>query len=702
MADQQFYTLITTTGKAKIANATAFGTKVNFNTLKVGDGNGNYYEPTESQTDLVHTVWSGPITSISTDPSNPNWIIIAVSIPADVGGFMIREVGIFDDTGTMIAIGKYPETYKPTSETGSTKDLTIKTILEVSNSGTIELKVDPNIIVATKQDFNALAGTGRTTETVKKNADNIASLGSQMAEKAKQADLDNTNNNVKNNTNELNINKFFNINKLSGLVGISCRNYTTGTWDTSDYLQRVVNAINTYGFNTISIVPNFYQSTVDSNDPGERSPITDDELTRFINFVHSLGKIAILNPHIECETTPYVWRASFAPTNIEEWFTNYKKEIIKYADIAEENGVEMFIIGSEMKSLSDNRYNSYWMEIINNVKQHYSGKISYGINANALQTDEFDTIGNFINYVDFISYDMYWNTSTGFYSNPNKESCNAKIDDLFFKFNNKPILFLEFRLEDDEKTIELTNQKLAGFLSKQYLRGYNWWVIDVPGNDDSFENYSEDIKNTVANYTKNPVKPNSTETNINNREIYGYYNNSNNSLFEKVGSVKINKSYSGGMCIFGINSIYQPGNYISSKILLWIQSTTMNNDPLIGGSIISNGGKKIKAYIKVTSNNPNEKEVSLYVEVVPYALNKHSIDYNDSMSITTLADRMPLAPLPDGYTEINEMYHNSILLANLTSSDNVNSIENNSLFIQNNVLSFKDSTGNIKSISFQV
>lgn len=187
MADQEFYTLITTTGKAKIANATAFGTKVNFTTLKVGDGNGNYYEPTESQTDLIHTVWSGAITSISTDPNNSNWIIIAVSIPATVGGFMIREVGIFDDTGTMIAIGKYPETYKPTSETGSTKDLTIRTILEVSNAGTIELKVDPNIIIATKQDFNALAGTGRTIETVKKNADDIKNLGSQMAENTLQS-----------------------------------------------------------------------------------------------------------------------------------------------------------------------------------------------------------------------------------------------------------------------------------------------------------------------------------------------------------------------------------------------------------------------------------------------------------------------------------------------------------------------------------
>ncbi|RMD02729.1 hypothetical protein D9O40_05360 [Clostridium autoethanogenum] len=213
MADQEFYTLITTTGKAKIANATAFGTKVNFTTLKVGDGNGNYYEPTESQTDLIHTVWSGAITSISTDPNNPNWIIIAVSIPATVGGFMIREVGIFDDNGTMIAIGKYPETYKPTSETGSTKDLTIRTILEVSNAGTIELKVDPNIIVATKADFNELAGTGRTTETVKKNADNIKNLSTQMAdipnqtyitEKAKQVDLITTNAKVATNTADIN------------------------------------------------------------------------------------------------------------------------------------------------------------------------------------------------------------------------------------------------------------------------------------------------------------------------------------------------------------------------------------------------------------------------------------------------------------------------------------------------------------------
>ncbi len=169
MADQQFYTIVTTAGKAKIANATAFGTKVNFATLKAGDGNGTYYEPTEAQIDLVHTVWSGPITNISTDPNNPNWIIVAVSVPANVGGFMIREVGIFDDTGTMIAIGKYPETYKPTSDTGSTKDLTIRTILEVSNAGTIELNVDPNVILATKKDIEDINSKIVTDENAVNN-----------------------------------------------------------------------------------------------------------------------------------------------------------------------------------------------------------------------------------------------------------------------------------------------------------------------------------------------------------------------------------------------------------------------------------------------------------------------------------------------------------------------------------------------------
>ncbi|AJA42543.1 tail fiber protein (endogenous virus) [Clostridium phage phiCT453A] len=153
---EQFYTILTAIGKAKIANATALGNKVNFTTLKVGDSNGKYYNPTETQEDLINAVWQGNINSISVDKKNPNWIVIEVIIPSNIGGFVIREAGIFDDEGDLIAIGKYPETYKPKAEDGSTKDLIIKMILEVSNTSTVTLKVDPTVILATKEDIGIL------------------------------------------------------------------------------------------------------------------------------------------------------------------------------------------------------------------------------------------------------------------------------------------------------------------------------------------------------------------------------------------------------------------------------------------------------------------------------------------------------------------------------------------------------------------
>jgi phage-related tail fiber protein len=153
---EQFYTILTATGKAKIANGIPFGTKVNFTTLKVGDGKGSYYNPTESQTDLINTKWQGTISSVSTDEVNPNWIVIEIIIPGKDGGFTIREAGIFDDEGDMIAIGKYPETYKPIIADGSTKELLIRIILEVTNAESIVMKIDPTIILATKKDIQVL------------------------------------------------------------------------------------------------------------------------------------------------------------------------------------------------------------------------------------------------------------------------------------------------------------------------------------------------------------------------------------------------------------------------------------------------------------------------------------------------------------------------------------------------------------------
>jgi hypothetical protein len=153
------YTLITDIGKAKIANSIPMGTKVNFTKFKVGDSKGVYYEPTESQTDLVNTKWEGPIGSVYVDEDNPNWIVVDTVLPADIGGFYIREAGIFDENNNLIAISKLSESYKPVFEDGTTKEMLIRLILEVSNTSTISLKVDPTVILATQKDIKTLTGS---------------------------------------------------------------------------------------------------------------------------------------------------------------------------------------------------------------------------------------------------------------------------------------------------------------------------------------------------------------------------------------------------------------------------------------------------------------------------------------------------------------------------------------------------------------
>ncbi|VII06460.1 tail fiber protein [Clostridioides difficile] len=156
MAEQKYYTLLTTIGKASIANATALGNKVDLVKLQLGDGAGAEYNPTEEQTSLKNVVWEGSINNVKIDEENPNWIVIETVIPGSVGGFMIREVGIFGSKEQLIAVSKYPETYKPTADSGSVKDLVIKIILVVSNTSSVNLKVDPTVILATLKDIQDL------------------------------------------------------------------------------------------------------------------------------------------------------------------------------------------------------------------------------------------------------------------------------------------------------------------------------------------------------------------------------------------------------------------------------------------------------------------------------------------------------------------------------------------------------------------
>ncbi|HCG6617818.1 TPA: phage tail protein [Vibrio parahaemolyticus] len=150
----KYYTILTETGKAKLANAAALGRQLKMTQLAIGDGDGSEYDPVESQTSLRKEVYRAPISSLGTDTQNPNWVVAEGMIPVDVGGWFVREVGVFDEDGDMIAIGKYPETYKPTLAEGTGRDLYIRFVMVVSNTSVIDMKIDPTVEIATRTYVN--------------------------------------------------------------------------------------------------------------------------------------------------------------------------------------------------------------------------------------------------------------------------------------------------------------------------------------------------------------------------------------------------------------------------------------------------------------------------------------------------------------------------------------------------------------------
>ena len=158
MATQDFYTLITVVGQAKIANAVALGRTVELSEMAVSDWDGY---PTQEQTELHNEVYRGALNSIFGDNSNPNWITAEAVIPQEEGGWYVREIGIYDTDGDLFAVARYPSTYKPVLSGGAGKDLYIKTILEVSNSDVVELKIDPSVVLASREYTDKTGGASR-------------------------------------------------------------------------------------------------------------------------------------------------------------------------------------------------------------------------------------------------------------------------------------------------------------------------------------------------------------------------------------------------------------------------------------------------------------------------------------------------------------------------------------------------------------
>lgn len=149
----KYRTVVTTAGAAKFAAALTPGSKkVNITAMAVGDGGGKLPQPDAGQTKLINEVWRNKLNKISEDNKNKNYIVAELVIPPETGGFWLREMGLYDDTGTLVAVSNMAESYKPKLEEGSGRAQTLRMVIVLSDLASVELSIDATTVMAS-QDY---------------------------------------------------------------------------------------------------------------------------------------------------------------------------------------------------------------------------------------------------------------------------------------------------------------------------------------------------------------------------------------------------------------------------------------------------------------------------------------------------------------------------------------------------------------------
>lgn len=146
----QYYSLVTQEGFAAEANARSLGQLVNLTEFAVGDSNGSEYDPTGQETALKNERYRGVINEIIFDPEYPNQFTVEGVVPQNVGGFTIREAAIYTNSGAIYGIAKYPPSYKTAIESGATSELKVRFVFATSNSSSIDLTIDPSVVLSTR------------------------------------------------------------------------------------------------------------------------------------------------------------------------------------------------------------------------------------------------------------------------------------------------------------------------------------------------------------------------------------------------------------------------------------------------------------------------------------------------------------------------------------------------------------------------
>ncbi|HHO0414573.1 TPA: phage tail protein, partial [Morganella morganii] len=193
----KYFAILTNYGAAQLANAVALGTQMNISAMAVGDGGGTLPVPDPAQTKLVRENRRAAVNQVSVDEKNPNFIIAEQVIPENEGGWWIREIGLFDDTGGLIAVGNAPETYKPNLQEGSGRTQVIQMVLMVSSTQAITLKVDPSVVLATREyvtrsiDAAIQASEARAAQTYQPKGDYVTNpyLKLELLKKIDKAEI---------------------------------------------------------------------------------------------------------------------------------------------------------------------------------------------------------------------------------------------------------------------------------------------------------------------------------------------------------------------------------------------------------------------------------------------------------------------------------------------------------------------------------
>lgn len=149
---QTYFAILTAVGEAKLANATALGAQLQISRMAVGDGNGNLPTPNRSQTALVGEQYRADLNTLQVDPLNTSQIIAELVIPETEGGYWLREMGLYDAAGDLLAVSNCPPSYKPQLAEGSGRTQVLRMVLIISSTAAVQLKIDPSVVLATR-DF---------------------------------------------------------------------------------------------------------------------------------------------------------------------------------------------------------------------------------------------------------------------------------------------------------------------------------------------------------------------------------------------------------------------------------------------------------------------------------------------------------------------------------------------------------------------